>query len=258
MQGGDAEAMEVDSPSSLKLASCSVDGTARYVTRREGGRKGRTDESALLDVRSPHIHMLIHIPFHLSLPPSLPPSFLPSLPPSPPPRRLWSVSPGQDKEGKVLQVFNGHAARLASCAFHPCGRYLGTTSWDYTWRYVHSSLPPSLPRSFGLWSARRKEACMVPSNSCVLIVFVRPPSLPPSSRLWDVETGQELLLQDGHYKETHAIAFQVGRVGGREGGKEDEVGSSRPYLPDTLHHSLLFLLPSLRPSLAIRATAPWS
>lgn len=28
-------------------------------------------------------------------------------------------------------------------------------------------------------------------------------------RLWDVETGQELLLQEGHYKETHAIAFQV-------------------------------------------------
>lgn len=32
----------------------------------------------------------------------------------------------------------------------------------------------------------------------------------PFSRLWDVETGQELLLQEGHYKETHAIAFQVG------------------------------------------------
>jgi hypothetical protein len=68
----------------------------------------------------------------------------PSLPPSLP-RRLWSVSPGQDKEGKELQVFTGHAARLASCAFHPCGRYLGTTSWDYTWRYA--ALPPSLPPS---------------------------------------------------------------------------------------------------------------
>jgi hypothetical protein len=28
-------------------------------------------------------------------------------------------------------------------------------------------------------------------------------------RLWDVETGQEVLLQEGHFKETHALAFQV-------------------------------------------------
>ena len=35
------------------------------------------------------------------------------------------------------------------------------------------------------------------------------PSLHPQpSRLWDVETGQELLLQDGHYREAHALAFQ--------------------------------------------------
>jgi hypothetical protein len=42
-KGGDAEAMmevDLDSPSSLKLASCSVDGTARYVRRREEGREG--------------------------------------------------------------------------------------------------------------------------------------------------------------------------------------------------------------------------
>ncbi|TFJ86695.1 hypothetical protein NSK_001783 [Nannochloropsis salina CCMP1776] len=74
--------------------------------------------------------------------------------------RLWVFPPDGDKEGRTLQSYTGHAARLSACAFHPCGRYLGTTSWDYTWR------------------------------------------------LWDVESGQELLLQDGHYKETHAIAFQ--------------------------------------------------
>lgn len=26
-------------------------------------------------------------------------------------------------------------------------------------------------------------------------------------RLWDIETGQELMLQDGHHKETHGITF---------------------------------------------------
>jgi WD40 repeat protein len=29
-----------------------------------------------------------------------------------------------------------------------------------------------------------------------------------SCRLWDVETGQELLLQDGHSKATYGLAFQ--------------------------------------------------
>lgn len=76
--------------------------------------------------------------------PSLSPSLLPSSL-SPRFRRLWSVCPGQEEEGKVLRVFEGHAARLASCAFHPSGRYLGTTSWDYTWRWVCHGAPSLSP-----------------------------------------------------------------------------------------------------------------
>lgn len=49
---------------------------------------------------------------------------------------------------KETAVLSGHAARLSSVAFHPSGRYVGTTSFDKTWR------------------------------------------------LWDVETAQEVLLQE--------------------------------------------------------------
>jgi hypothetical protein len=81
--------------------------------------------------------------------------------------------------------------------------------------------------------------------------FSLPPSLAPSFRLWDVETGQELLLQDGHYKETHAIAFQVGREGGRERGGD---GGRGGYLVDCPRSwRLVFVFPAcvqtdLRPS----------
>jgi len=33
-----------------------------------------------------------------------------------------------------IGTFAGHTARLASVAFHPCGRYVGTASYDRTWR----------------------------------------------------------------------------------------------------------------------------
>jgi U4/U6 small nuclear ribonucleoprotein PRP4 len=54
----------------------------------------------------------------------------------------------------------GHTDRVSRLAFHPSGRFIGTTGFDKTWR------------------------------------------------LWDVEKGQELLVQEGHSREVYGIAFQ--------------------------------------------------
>lgn len=59
------------------------------------------------------------------------------------------------------QKFEGHTRRLGHVDFHPSGRFLGTTSFDHTWR------------------------------------------------LWDCETGAQVLLQDGHGKEVYSLSFQV-------------------------------------------------
>lgn len=59
-----------------------------------------------------------------------------------------------------LRTLSGHEGRVCRINFHPSGRYLGSASYDGTWR------------------------------------------------LWDVERGDELLLQEGHSKEVYAIAFQ--------------------------------------------------
>lgn len=57
--------------------------------------------------------------------------------------KLWSTD-----TGKCVSTLSGHSERLSRVAWHPSGRYVGSTSFDCTWR------------------------------------------------LWDVEKGQELLLQD--------------------------------------------------------------
>lgn len=59
-----------------------------------------------------------------------------------------------------MRTLSGHESRVCRVNFHPSGRYLGSASYDGTWR------------------------------------------------LWDVERGDELLLQEGHSKEVYAIAFQ--------------------------------------------------
>jgi U4/U6 small nuclear ribonucleoprotein PRP4 len=37
-------------------------------------------------------------------------------------------------QGSLLRTFEGHRDRLARIAFHPSGKYLGTASFDKTWR----------------------------------------------------------------------------------------------------------------------------
>lgn len=41
---------------------------------------------------------------------------------------LWSAS------GQLLHRLTGHTNRLGKVAFHPCGSYFGTASFDGTWR----------------------------------------------------------------------------------------------------------------------------
>lgn len=63
--------------------------------------------------------------------------------------KLWQVQAPEDEvmqdenadynerqkfEIKEAAVLKGHQARLCSVAFHPSGRYVGTTSFDHTWR----------------------------------------------------------------------------------------------------------------------------
>lgn len=69
---------------------------------------------------------------------------------------LWQLQPTQSP---LLRQLRGHTARVGRCAFHPSGRFLGTASFDFSWR------------------------------------------------LWDLERGLELQLQEGHSRGVYSIAF---------------------------------------------------
>lgn len=66
---------------------------------------------------------------------------------------------GEFKSTKLVHTLTGHTDVVTACEFHPMGTFIGTSSFDYTWR------------------------------------------------LWNAETGSELLLQDGHTKECSSLSF---------------------------------------------------
>lgn len=44
--------------------------------------------------------------------------------------KLWSID-----SGKCLNTLSGHSERLSRVEWHPSGTYVGTTSFDCTWRF---------------------------------------------------------------------------------------------------------------------------
>lgn len=94
-----------------------------------------------------------------------------------------------DRDSPLLTL-TGHSARVCRIAFHPSGKYLGSASYDGTWRLY-------VPYLALLSKTSRKEK----ENETDDFVF--------GFGRWDTERGgEELLLQEGHSKEVYAIAFQ--------------------------------------------------
>lgn len=101
---------------------------------------------------------------------------------------LWSL------EGKKLQSYEGHLDRLARVAFHPSGAYIGTASFDKTWR---------------LWDVNTGIELLLQeghSRSVYGIAFQGDGALAAScgmdalARVWDLRTGKSILALEGHVK----------------------------------------------------------
>eukprot|EP00271_Cylindrocystis_brebissonii_P017743 TRINITY_DN472_c0_g2_i1.p1 TRINITY_DN472_c0_g2~~TRINITY_DN472_c0_g2_i1.p1 ORF type:complete len:586 (+),score=90.77 TRINITY_DN472_c0_g2_i1:412-2169(+) len=108
---------------------------------------------------------------------------------------VWSL------RGDVLRTFEGHLDRLARVAFHPSGNYLGTASFDKTWR---------------LWDIESGQELLLQeghSRSVYGIAFqcdgslVATCGLDALARVWDLRTGRSILALEGHVKPVLGLDF---------------------------------------------------
>lgn len=110
--------------------------------------------------------------------------------------KLWCMN-----DSTPLATLQGHTHRLARIQFHPCGRYLGTTSFDATWR---------------LWDVEKKE-CVLNQDGHTRGVYgiafhgdgslVATSDLGGEIKVWDLRTGKCILPLLGHAKQVLSVDF---------------------------------------------------
>lgn len=100
--------------------------------------------------------------------------------------RIWSQT------GKLLQILQGHADRLARVACHPMGRHCGTASFDLTWRFWDMETGQCLVEQEG---HSRAVYCVAFQRDGALAVSG---GLDGYGRLWDLRTGRSIMVLEGH------------------------------------------------------------
>ncbi|CAG8562227.1 1639_t:CDS:10 [Funneliformis caledonium] len=109
---------------------------------------------------------------------------------------LWSL------ESEIpLASLQGHTARVSRVDFHPSGRFLGSASYDTSWR---------------LWDVETTEELLLQeghSREVYAIKFqidgalVATGGLDAIGRVWDLRTGRSAMVLEGHVKEILSVDF---------------------------------------------------
>eukprot|EP00551_Chaetoceros_affinis_P008731 CAMPEP_0203662180 /NCGR_PEP_ID=MMETSP0090-20130426/232_1 /ASSEMBLY_ACC=CAM_ASM_001088 /TAXON_ID=426623 /ORGANISM="Chaetoceros affinis, Strain CCMP159" /LENGTH=540 /DNA_ID=CAMNT_0050524933 /DNA_START=167 /DNA_END=1786 /DNA_ORIENTATION=- len=133
--------------------------------------------------------------------------------------KLWKVSkdedtPMQDPDSgeekcqdnrfvfEEAAVLKGHQARLCNVAFHPSGRYVGTTSFDHTWRlWDIESGGKELLLQDGHWKEVYGIAFHTDGSLCSTTDFGS------VVQLWDLRTGKSACHFLGHAKRVLCTQF---------------------------------------------------
>lgn len=109
---------------------------------------------------------------------------------------LWSL---ESKE--PLATMKGHGARVARVEVHPSGWYVGSASFDGTWR---------------LWDLETTTELLLQqghSHEVYAIAFQNDGSLAASAgldaigRVWDMRSGKTIMVLDGHVKAIQGLDF---------------------------------------------------
>jgi U4/U6 small nuclear ribonucleoprotein PRP4 len=114
--------------------------------------------------------------------------------------KLWSLAPEKEND-PLIATLEGHDDRLGKIDFHPSGRFLGTTSFDCTWRLWDVSRPSPL---------YEQEGHSMPVYD---IAFHNDGSLAATTDLggitliWDLRTGKSILPLQGHVHQILSVDF---------------------------------------------------
>lgn len=103
-------------------------------------------------------------------------------------------------EGLVNLVSGGGEGNVHLWSLNRCVTFLFLTSTDISYFLPHSDNP------LAIMKGHKGRVCRVafhPSGK-----YVASASFDTTWRLWDVNTAQELLLQEGHSKEVYSVEFQ--------------------------------------------------
>jgi len=109
---------------------------------------------------------------------------------------LWSLT--QDTPISTLQ---GHAARVSRVEFHPSGRYLGSASFDTSWRLWDVETTTELLLQEG---HSREVYCIAFQCDGALAATG---GMDANGRIWDLRTGRSIMNLHGHIKQILGIDF---------------------------------------------------
>ncbi|KAJ3253329.1 U4/U6 small nuclear ribonucleoprotein Prp4 [Chytriomyces hyalinus] len=93
----------------------------------------------------------------------------------------------------------GHQMRVARVAFHPSGRYIGTASFDQTWRLWDSERATELLLQEG---HSREVFCIGFQGDGALVATA---GMDAVGRVWDLRSGRSIMVLQGHVKPILAL-----------------------------------------------------
>ncbi|GAA6002167.1 uncharacterized protein JCM10292_000788 [Rhodotorula paludigena] len=126
--------------------------------------------------------------------------------------KLWNL-----ENDTCLRTLKGHDNRVCLIAFHPSGRYLGSASYDGTWR---------------LWDVEGGEELLLQeghSKEVYAIAFQQDGALVASggldaiARVWDLRSGRTALVLSGHSRDILSIDFSPNGYQVATGSNDDTI-----------------------------------
>ncbi|GAA6002493.1 hypothetical protein JCM10207_001149 [Rhodosporidiobolus poonsookiae] len=126
--------------------------------------------------------------------------------------KLWNL-----ENDIPLSTLTGHDSRVCRINFHPSGRYLGSASYDATWR---------------LWDVETSEELLLQeghSKEVYAIAFqgdgalVASGGLDAIARVWDLRSGRTALVLSGHSRDILCIDFSPNGYQVATGSNDDTI-----------------------------------